>query len=177
MKKKALIISTVAGLLAVGGLAITGVVLAQDGVKTGIRPFDTIFAQKLGVDQDTYCTAKKDAQIETVDLALKDGKITQEQAEKAKTVIKSSECGAPMRPQRGPMGNPAKLAEFLGITVQELKDYHDQGKTIKDIAKEKGISMEDLKKFIEENKPEKPKDANQATGSDMGPDIELTFED
>lgn len=43
------------------------------------------------------------------------------------------------------------VANILGLTVDEVKNYWAEGKNIKQIIEEKGISQEEIKKRIKEN--------------------------
>ena len=72
------------------------------------------------------------------------GTITQEQADKKLEFMADK---AVMHEE-----NKAELAEFLGLSVEELQAELDSGKTIKEIAEAQGISEEELKEYHQDQK-------------------------
>ena len=134
-------------------------------------------AKRLGVDAATLKNAFKAAAIARVDAALVAGDITAKQAERAKARINAGDAPllAPPRIDRGPRGphgfafgrrghggpplwHPglrkldggpfAAAAKFLGITQEELLNQIHDGKSLADIAKAKGKSVDALKQAI-----------------------------
>jgi hypothetical protein len=55
-----------------------------------------------------------------------------------------------------------KKADFLGISVDEIKDYWSEGKNLKEIAEDEGISQEDLQLRMREAKMERMQEKLQA---------------
>jgi hypothetical protein len=133
-------------------------------------------AKRLGIDAAKLKEAFKAAAIARVDAALAAGDITEKQAARAKARINAGDAPllAPPRGPRGPHGfafgrrgpggpplplglpGPRKLrggpfaaaAKFLGITQEELLVQVRDGKSLADIAKAKGKSVDALKGAI-----------------------------
>jgi uncharacterized protein YidB (DUF937 family) len=66
-------------------------------------------------------------------------------------------------------------ADLLGLSAQELEDARKQGKTLADLAKEKGVSTDDLTAAVtadlKANKPEGAPDLSDAQLTQMATDI------
>lgn len=134
------------------------------------------FAQNLGVDPAKVKEAMKQTALQHIDEALAAGRLTAEQAQKAKDAINSGQFpmgpggfghrGGPGGPGMGPggpggpggmhrgPGGPGMmgvaheaLATFLGVTPEQLRTEM-QGKSLKDVAAAHGKSADDLKSFI-----------------------------
>ena len=113
-------------------------------------------ADRLDVTTEELTDAIDGARVDQVEQALKDGKITQEQADRAKAAIESGEgrgfgFGHPGGfghkggfGHRGGMGLEA-AADYLGLTAEELRDELHGGKSLATIAGEKGKSVDGLK--------------------------------
>lgn len=103
-------------------------------------------AANLGVTLDQLKQAYKSAAIQTVDDALADGKITQEQADKAKAKIETGEIGGLRKFLGGGHGRVRDRVErlrdgivksastALNMTPDELKAQLKSGKSIADVA-------------------------------------------
>jgi len=116
-------------------------------------------AVNLGVDVAVLEQAIKDAKLAIVDEGLADGRITEDEATKARERISSAE-GAGFRrlkerhekrqdralKVRGAAIEQAAAA--LGITEDELRDQLRTGKSIADVAAERGVSLDDVKAQI-----------------------------
>jgi hypothetical protein len=115
-------------------------------------------ADKLGVTVAKLQQAVRDTLKEMVGKALKDGKLTQSQADNATKRIDEMPFGkAPFGPFLGARG--ARIgarfamdkvalqaaADKLGITVQDLMKELRGGKSLTDVAKGKNVSADDLK--------------------------------
>jgi len=159
MKKKMLLVLAA---LALVGL-FTGVAFAQNATVSN-RPdgnapafFETFlekFASILGVDEDKVVAAAKEAGKQVVDEAVEQGKITAEQAEKIKSKIDEGRFFPCPFPRHRGAGGPRldAVAQVLGMTADELKAELEQGKKISDIAKEKGLTEEQLHQKVIEAK-------------------------
>ena len=134
-------------------------------------------AKRLGIDAAKLKGAFKAAALARVDAALAAGDITSEQAARAKARINAGEAPL-LAPPRGPrdphgfafgrrghggpaLGMPglrgrgakeggpfAAAAKFLGLTQQELLTQIRDGKSLADVARAKGKSVDDLKQAI-----------------------------
>ena len=126
------------------------------------QTFWQTLADKLGVTVDKLQSAVRDALKATVDKMLSDDKLTQQQADQAKSRIDSQTFDKlPFGPffggrHFGPF--PGKLqfgsaaldaaAQKLGMTTQDLMTELRNGKTLADVAKEKNVNSDDLKTAI-----------------------------
>lgn len=161
MKRKILISFVVLALTAV----FAGTALAQTTAAAGQPKMPALFqnflaklAANLGVDQSKLVDAVKQTELQMVDDAVQQGKITSDQAQKLKNRIEQGNLF--------PMGFPKNrakngeftgkrldaLAQALGMSADELKAELKQGKKIADIAQEKGITMEQLRQKVLEAK-------------------------
>jgi uncharacterized protein YidB (DUF937 family) len=119
-------------------------------------------ATNLGVTVEKLQTAIRDALKSTVTKMLNDGKLTQEQADKANGAIDKLPFdrqpfggflgGRGLKGERGifDMGTTAfdAAAQKLGMPTQDLMKELRGGKTLADVAKEKNVSMDDLKAAV-----------------------------
>jgi hypothetical protein len=120
-------------------------------------------AQKLGVDATQLQQAIRDTQLELVDEALAEGRVTDEQAQKARERIESGKGPAfgkfKDRGSRGHgppghaygkalMGMKEVAAVALGMTEDELEAELDAGKSIADVAAERGLPLDNVKSAI-----------------------------
>ncbi|MFD0675451.1 MULTISPECIES: hypothetical protein [unclassified Paenibacillus] len=118
------------------------------------------FAQEKGVSEADYLQKLTDAQNKAIADAVTAGKLTQEQADKVKTGMadrlkKEVTSTKPMGDGKagfggkpgfgmGGFGNAEALAKSLGLTEQELQTGLKAGKSLVEIAQEKGISEDQL---------------------------------
>ncbi|TBL81362.1 hypothetical protein [Paenibacillus thalictri] len=114
-------------------------------------------AQDKGITEDDFLQKLVAAETASLDKAVTDGKLKQEQADKMKTGLsdrlkKEIEnkqmfgfSGQMRKPGGfGPMGNVKQLAQTIGITEDELTAGMKAGKSLVEIAEEKGISRDQL---------------------------------
>lgn len=119
----------------------------------------------LGIDQQKLESSIKQAGKDTVDEAVKGGSLTQAQADKAKARIDQGGLGIGghfgfrhhggkgMRGRgafEGPHGAYGKTelqaaADKLGMSITDLQSALRSGKSLSDVAKDKGVSDQDLK--------------------------------
>ncbi|MGQ9498531.1 MAG: DUF2680 domain-containing protein [Desulfotomaculales bacterium] len=159
VRKKVLLV--LAALALVGLFA--GAALAQDATVAN-RPdadapafFETFlekFASVLGVDKDKVVAAAKEAGKQVVDEAVQQGKMTADQADRIKSEIDRGRFFPCPFPRHRAAGGPwlDAVAQVLGMTADELKAELEQGKKLSDIAKEKGLTEEQLHQKVIEAK-------------------------
>lgn len=128
-------------------------------------------AARLGLSVDQLKEAQKQARIDLINQAVAAGRLTQEQADRMIQAIQSGQGpGQPgqMRPgrgqrgqqgpgqgQRGPgMPGPGQaIADFLGMTPDQLRSELQAGKSLAQTAEAKGVSRDALKaKILETHK-------------------------
>jgi hypothetical protein len=135
MKRRTAAAVLAAGVIAGGAgtaLTVPGIALAAD------RTTSTSVADRVA----DRVTAIKDA----LKGLVSNGTITQAQADKVATTLAQSDP-RPGRGGHGPGGRlltPEATAQVLGVTVQQLHDAQESGKTLAQIAASKGISKTDL---------------------------------
>jgi len=153
----------IAALVAVIGVAALGVaVYAQEPEPD--TPFGRLadyfeqvrdlIASKLGVARADLDAAEKEAHQEVIGQAVEDGVITQDQADRMLSRLEEGfgfgRMGHPggrgggwMGGFKGcPPGDQEWLAEQLGMTVDELQAELEAGKTIAELAEEKGVDLD-----------------------------------
>ncbi len=165
--KKAWKIVGIAALVAILGVAAIGAVaFAQDDDGAG-WPFD--FGQRfreavaniLGISVEKYDAAVEQARGQVVDEALEEGWLTEDQAERMRERTDQGfgawgmgkglmgPRGGFMGPHTGFMGRGGDslfglAAEKLGISVQDLFAELQDGKSIADVASDKGVEVQDI---------------------------------
>jgi len=154
MNVKAIAVSGLAVLVIAGGaLFVAGRANAQEGDpgsgRTGLLER---VAGKLGIDVDTLKGAFKDARLDAVDEALSDGRITEEQAAKARQRIEEGKRPGLRARHRVAMAARTSIVESsagaMGMTADELRDELRAGKSIADVATERNVSIDDVKARI-----------------------------
>ncbi len=117
-------------------------------------------AENLGITEGELEAAIDQTQLDMVDEALADGRITEEQAAQARERIESGEPffgpllrnkhrmhdgeGHQMRHGGGGFLIGANVAEFIGVTPEELRDAIQGGQSVVQVAEANGISEEAL---------------------------------
>jgi|GEM_PF-2506498 uncharacterized protein YidB (DUF937 family) len=109
-------------------------------------------ARKLGIDQARLVGALKDSAKEELDELVKAGRITQQQADRAKQRIDQSEfgflrAGPPLPPPASALGRGHVINTVASLTNQSPQEVMQQlrsGKSLKEIAEAKGISESTL---------------------------------
>jgi hypothetical protein len=164
-KSRKILAATVAGLAVTGGVG-AGIAASQDDSRTSSF-FDAV-AKHLGISSQELEDATRAAAVDQVDAALENGRITEEQAEELKSRIESGEMPPFLGPGMffgGPRGDGERgfgfgfgpglgfhfgekldaAAEYLGVTDEELREALRGGKSLAEIAEEKGKSVDGLK--------------------------------
>jgi polyhydroxyalkanoate synthesis regulator phasin len=160
--RKALAIG-VAALAVVGGGGAA--IAASEHSSSPGRSFLDSVARHLGISSQKLEDATKAAAVDQVDAALKDGKITQAEADALKQRIESGDYppffGPFLGPKLGPgfghfHGGPPFLfgeklsaaADYLRLTEAELRTKLNSGQTLAEIAKAQGKSVDGLKQTL-----------------------------
>ena len=170
---KRLGIAVVASALLAGGV-LTATALAEtptpqpkDQATSQQQNYRQVFLQKLaallGVDEEKLQSSVKQAATDTIDEAVKSGDLTQKQADRAKEFVDKAGPGflgkrlgpalrmgriAPMpRHMAGLQGSDVlqAVADKLGMSVDDLRSELCSGKALTDIAKEKGVSEQEVR--------------------------------
>lgn len=141
----------------VGSLGALAVASAQDGSggDAGFSFAGTFLdklAQRLGISRDDLVQAMRDAANQTVDEAVQQGRITQDQAQRLRDRIAQKEPGFPWGGHRGRWGLKVahgvvlqSAAQVLGLSSDDLRAELRQGKSLAQVAQEKGIGVDDFK--------------------------------
>jgi len=163
MKKLLLVLAATAA-LGVGLMAVA-VAGAQEGEEDGpVQNFVGRLAEKLGISEDELTTAVKDVELEMVDQALAEGRITEEQAAQMRERIENGELRFPGPRHHGDRcelgGRFVRMtAEILGIEPQAVIDGLQGGKSLAQIAEENGLGVDEYKAAltaaVEDNLAEK----------------------
>jgi 3-hydroxyacyl-CoA dehydrogenase len=152
ISSKRVLAATVAGLaVAGGGAAIAG---SQNDSSSSF--FDSL-AQHLGISSEELEDAARAAALDQVDAAVEEGRITEEQAEELRSRIESGELPPFFGP--GPFGGLhekahafgdhfSAAADYLGVTVEELRERLEAGQSLADVAEAEGKSVDGLKQAI-----------------------------
>jgi uncharacterized membrane protein len=170
--KTAVLGAVAAGIIIAGGVGITSNVSAQDPGTDPTPAADTQkspggrflerVAEKLGVSPDTLRQAMRDAARDAVNEALAQGRITQEQADRANEAIDSGkglrgflERQKDRREDRRDnrlnlvrRGIVESSAAALNMSADELRAELKAGKSIADVAGEQGVSLDAVKTRI-----------------------------
>lgn len=138
--KKLMIVAAAVAVLVLAAVAVGGAAADKDDGLVG--SFLARVAEKLGVSEDELQTAIDEARTETLDEAVADGNLTEEQAQRLE------ESGFPFG--GGRMGHErvhirAAAAEVLGMTKDDLMEQLQDGNSLADVAEAQGMSMEDFK--------------------------------
>lgn len=160
MSTRTKILGAIAGVVVIAagvvGVAATNAQEGGDGAGRG-EVFAQRVADNLGVTVDDLKAAVKDAQLQGVDDALANDRITQEQADTLREKITSSDGFGlrgiikhhdRMQERRGEIRRAfgATVAESIGITPEELRAAIEAGDvSIADVAAANGVSVDDVK--------------------------------
>jgi hypothetical protein len=151
-------IALAGGLLTGGAGAAIAAVTKDDGKQAEQVILDDA-AKRLNVTPEKLREALSAAQDAQLDQAVKDGTLTQKQADAIKARRKQSGCvlgGPPGFRGRGPGpgfgphrgGIVLDLAKALGITREQLHERLRDGKSVADIAKAQGKSLDDVRAAV-----------------------------
>jgi hypothetical protein len=152
--RRALLIGSVAALVAVGA---AGGALAASGTfdpQAERQAFLDDAAGRLGVSGTKLEDALEAAAIDRVDAALAAGRITKDEADAMKAAIGSGKL--PLGPGFGfglhehhvMFGGLDEAASYLGLTEDQLRAQLESGKSLADVAKAQGKSVDGLKQAM-----------------------------
>lgn len=152
---------------AAAGLAVVlggGAALAASGSSNPAADFMGDVAKRLGISQDRLEGAIQEATIERIDAAVAAGDITKEEGEALKERVRSGDMPgilpgfAGPAERLGPVGPPHMLgpgpfaggellgtaADYLGIDEADVRRALRDGKSLADLAKDRGKSVDGL---------------------------------
>lgn len=111
------------------GFGFFGLGRGSKGVPGGKIDENALLAEALGITVDELEVAREKANLAAIEQAVKDGIITQEQADEmlARKKLQSY------------LDRDVLLAKALGMTVEELKAAYAEGKTLSTLMSEKGL--------------------------------------
>jgi hypothetical protein len=154
--KRAVVVGSIVALAAVG--AAGGAIAASGTFDPAAekQAYLNDVAGRLGVSSAKLEAALKGAAIDRVDAALAAGRITKDQADAMKAAINSGKL--PLGVGLGPMGFRHELhglgasldaaATYLGLTQAQLRTQLESGKSLADVAKAQGKSVDGLKQAM-----------------------------
>jgi hypothetical protein len=130
---------------AIGALAVAGggVAYAAAGGSDPRQALLNDAAQRLNVSPEKLKAALQGAFADQLDQAVKDGKLTQQQADRMKQRLERGDGlppfgGPPMMVMHGRVGGPfgdlKAAADYLGLAPAQLRDQVRGGKTLAEIA-------------------------------------------
>ncbi|MER3419502.1 MAG: hypothetical protein C4290_02815 [Chloroflexota bacterium] len=170
----------VAGILAAAGLggATVAAVHAQQPTPTPAATqqraqradeFLSRLAQNLGVTPERLRDAIKQTVLQEVDAAVARGDLTAQQAQAIKDRINAGELGpfgfgvglGRGRGKPGPLATHADIAQFLGITPEQLRAELN-GQSLAQVAQAHGKSRDQLIQFLVSNAEQRLTEAVQA---------------
>ena len=151
------VVLTAIATLVVAGTVVGFVAAQTDGDVSvpGTERLNNFFSRlagNLGITQEELEGAIDQTQLELVDEAVADGRITEEQAAEIRTRIESGEGPFfPKQPHRGHHrgGNVAgQVAEFLGLTPEDVAAGLKDGQSLAQIAEAEGVGADKLTAFL-----------------------------
>jgi hypothetical protein len=140
-----------AALAAVGAGAAVGATQKSPSEESAAIVEDA--AKQLGVTPEKLSDALKQAFENRIDQAVEDGRLSEEAAERLKEGLEAGELplvGAPVLKGPGQHGHRLfrfglrSAATYLGVTEAELRDALRDGKSLAEIAKDEGKSVDGL---------------------------------
>jgi len=154
-----LVVGAVAGLAVAGGGA--AIAATQLGPKAESQAIINDAAGQLGVKPSALSDALKNAYSNRIDAAVKAGQLTKAQGDAIKAQIQSGNVPLVGHPgfgfrgpggfDRGPMGGPGMemrgldaAASYLGLSQSDLLAKLKSGKSLADVAKDQGKSVDGL---------------------------------
>ncbi|CAG7619629.1 hypothetical protein PAESOLCIP111_02227 [Paenibacillus solanacearum] len=142
-------------------------------VQSGLKEGKTLaqIAEANGLALDAYVQKLVDAQTKAIDEQVAAGKLKQEMADKLKSGLAE---GIKKRVQSAlrdgghdkrheAWAAPGELAQKLGMTTEELMKQLQAGKSIADLAKEKGITLDAAELKVKKNHKSKEEQKQEAS--------------
>jgi len=150
--KRLIIVAAAVAVLALAAVAIGGAVTSAQEDNGPLGSFLAKVADKLGVSEDELNTAIDEARTETIDEAVAEGRLTEEQGERLKERAEEGGFPFPWGPRHGgphlgwhPGLMADAAAEALGMTKDELVEALKDGNSLAEVAGAQGMSVEDFK--------------------------------
>jgi transcriptional regulator with XRE-family HTH domain len=152
--KRLLKVGAVVAVLALAAVAVGG---AATSAQEGEGPFGTFLAkvaEKLGVTEDELKGAIDEARVETIDEAVAQGRLTEEQAERLKERAEEGGFRLPglllaAKRHVGPDFYVIEAArQVLDITRDDLSEQAKDGKSLAEIAAAQGMSVENFQAVL-----------------------------
>ena len=146
MKKKSLALG-VAGALAIAGGGAAIAATQGDSPKEESEAVVNDAATQLGVEPSALSNALKTALKNRVDAAVAAGRLTKDQGDELKARIDAGDVPLFGGFHHGGFGHFEQLdaaADYLGITEAQLREDLAAGKTLAQVAKDRGKSVEGL---------------------------------
>lgn len=147
--KRKVVAGAAAGLAVAGGGA--AVAATQFSPKTENQAVISDAAQQLGVQPSDLSKALKKALEDRVDAAVAAGRLTRQQGDQLKARIESGDVPLFGLGFHGPgfghfgfFGGLDAAASYLGVTTDQLRTEVESGKTLAQVAKDKGKSVDGL---------------------------------
>jgi hypothetical protein len=149
MRKKTIVLG-LAGTLAVAGGGAAIAARQSDSPRDESRAIVNDVAKQLGVEPKALTEAFKTALKNRVDAAVAAGRLTKEQGDRLKARIDAGDApffGFRFGLHHGPFGYLGHLdaaASYLGVTEAQLREDLAAGKTLAQVAKDRGKSVDGL---------------------------------
>jgi hypothetical protein len=137
-----------AGVAAAAAVAGGGAAIAAD--RLGSNDSQAVVndaAKQLGVTPSALTAALKKALENRVDAAVADGRLTKAQGDELKQRIESGDLPLFFGPRGGPherFGELDAAASYLGLTEAQLETQLESGKSLAQVAKDRGKSVDGL---------------------------------
>jgi hypothetical protein len=148
-------LAALAAVLAVGGGGAA--IAASQGSSSSPNAFLDAVAKHLGISSDKLRDATKAAAVDQVNAALEEGRITKAQADELKARIEAGEFppffgslpfgGFPGH-SHGPGDHLSAAAGYLDLTLDDLLEKLENGRSLADVAKAEGKSVDGLKEAV-----------------------------
>jgi hypothetical protein len=142
--------------LALVGAGVGGAIAATNG--TSPQEEESAFladaAGRLGVQPSTLEDALKQAALDRVDAAVKDGRLMQAEADAIKARISAGDFGpgfgviGPGLSEHVEIAGLDAAASYLGLTEAQLRSQLESGKTLAQVAAAQGKSVDGLKQAL-----------------------------
>ena len=148
---KKIILGTLVGGGLLIGAATAGIAYAAVNTTTQSSILERV-AQIVGVDSTKLTDAVKQARNEQIDQMVKDGKITQTQADDMKLRVENGQgfgSRIGMRPE-GRFAMMDDLATYLGVDKSEIMNSIGDEKSIKEIITSKGKTVDGAEAYLNE---------------------------
>jgi polyhydroxyalkanoate synthesis regulator phasin len=149
--KRLLSLGAVVAVLALGALALGGVVTSAQEGDSPIGTFFSKLADKLGVSEEEMNTAVQEVQSDMIDEAVAEGTLTEDQAAQLRDRLEEGDFVFPFGGRGVGHGwggggirgvTPEAAAQVLGMTEDELLTELKDGKTLAEVAEAQGMSVD-----------------------------------